>query len=96
MNDMMPMKEAPEDAAVRYNTYRVATDELRQIVERIERLEAEKASLADDVKEFYAEASARGYDKKVLRKVIALRKRNADDIAEEEAVLDMYRNALGM
>ena len=77
-------------------SYRVTADELRQFVERYERLEAEKRDLADQQKELMAEAKGRGYDTKVLRKVIALRKREPDDIAEEEAVLDMYRQALGM
>ena len=74
----------------------VAGQELRQFVERYERLEAEKKDIADAQKEVMAEAKGRGYDTKVLRKVIALRKRDADDIAEEEAVLDMYKAALGM
>ncbi|WP_370401171.1 DUF2312 domain-containing protein [Sulfitobacter sp. JB4-11] len=77
-------------------TYRVTANELRQFVERIERLDAEKRDLADQQKEVMAEAKARGYDTKVLRKVIALRKREPDDIAEEEAVLEMYKEALGM
>ena len=77
-------------------SYRVTADELRQFIERFERLEAEKKDIADQQKEVMAEAKARGYDTKVLRKVIALRKRDADDIAEEEAVLEMYKQALGM
>lgn len=77
-------------------TYRVAAGELRQFIERFERLEAEKKDIADQQKEVMAEAKARGYDVKVMRKVIALRKRDADDIAEEEAVLEMYKQALGM
>ncbi len=77
-------------------TYRVTANELRQFVERIERLDAEKKDLGEQQKEVMAEAKARGYDTKVLRKVIALRKRDKDDIAEEEAVLEMYKEALGM
>lgn len=77
-------------------TYRVTANELRQFIERIERLDAEKKDLAEQQKEVMAEAKARGYDTKVMRKVIALRKRDADDIAEEEAVLEMYKEALGM
>lgn len=77
-------------------SYRVAAEELRQFIERYERLEAEKKDIADQQKEVMAEAKARGYDTKVMRKVIALRKRDRDDIAEEEAVLAMYREALGM
>jgi uncharacterized protein (UPF0335 family) len=60
------------------------------------RLEAEKKDIADAQKEVMAEAKGRGYDTKVIRKVIALRKKSADEIAEEEAVLDMYKAALGM
>ncbi|WP_370281257.1 DUF2312 domain-containing protein [Pseudooceanicola sp.] len=77
-------------------SYRVTANELRQFIERIERLDAEKKDLADQQKEVMAEAKARGYDTKVMRKVIALRKRDKDDIAEEEAVLEMYKEALGM
>jgi uncharacterized protein (UPF0335 family) len=77
-------------------TQRVAASELRQFIERFERLESEKKDIADQQKEVMAEAKARGYDTKVMRKVIALRKREPDDIAEEEAVLEMYKEALGM
>jgi len=76
--------------------YRVTATELRQFVERIERLDAEKKDLAEQQKEVMAEAKGRGYDTKILRKVIALRKREPNDIAEEEAVLEMYKEALGM
>ncbi|MCV2893878.1 DUF2312 domain-containing protein [Lentibacter sp. XHP0401] len=78
------------------SSYRVTADELRQFIERFERLEAEKKDIAEQQKEVMAEAKARGYDTKVLRKVVALRKRDADDIAEEEAMLEMYKEALGM
>ncbi|MGR3571221.1 DUF2312 domain-containing protein [Brevirhabdus sp.] len=78
------------------SSYRVTADELRQFVERIERLDAEKKDLAEQQKEVMAEAKGRGYDTKVLRKIISLRKRDKDDIAEEEAVLEMYMQALGM
>ena len=84
------------DASVIDNNYRVTADELRQFVERYERLEQEKKDIAEAQKEVMAEAKGRGYDTKVLRKVIALRKRDKDDIAEEEAVLEMYKEALGM
>ncbi|MCL7405295.1 MAG: hypothetical protein RLZ60_1157 [Pseudomonadota bacterium] len=77
-------------------TESVASQELRQFIERIERLEAEKKDIADSIKEVMAEAKGRGYDTKVMRKVISLRKRDANDIAEEEAILDMYKAALGM
>ena len=84
------------ETAVTDTTYRVTADELRQFIERYERLEAEKKDIADQQKEVMAEAKARGYDTKVMRKVIALRKRDSDEIAEEEAVLEMYKQALGM
>ncbi len=74
----------------------VAGEELRAFVERYERLEAEKKDIADAQKEVMAEAKGRGYDTKVIRKVIAIRKRDANDLAEEEAILDMYKAALGM
>jgi len=91
-----PMKETEADRQVTDGAYRVTADELRQFIERIERLEAEKKDIAEQQKEVMAEAKGRGYDTKVLRKVIALRKREPDDIAEEEAVLEMYKEALGM
>lgn len=78
------------------SSYRVTADELRQFIERFERLEAEKKDIAEQQKEVMAEAKGRGYDTKILRQVIALRKRDANDIAEEQAVLQMYAEALGM
>ena len=84
------------DASARPDSYRVTADELRQFIERYERLEAEKKDIADQQKEVMAEAKSRGYDTKVLRKVVALRKRDRDEIAEEEAVLELYKEALGM
>jgi uncharacterized protein (UPF0335 family) len=77
-------------------TYRVTADELRQFIERFERLELEKREIADQQKEVMAEAKGRGYDTKAMRKIITLRKRDKNDIAEEEAVLEMYKEALGM
>ena len=76
--------------------YRVTAGELRQFVERYERLEAERRDLADQMKEVLAEARARGYDVKVLRKLVALRKRNSAEVSEEEAILELYKQALGM
>ena len=78
------------------SSYRVTAEELRQFIERFERLEAEKKDIAEQQKEVMAEAKSRGYDTKILRKVVALRKRDKDDIAEEEAVLELYKEALGM
>ncbi|MEM9523145.1 MAG: DUF2312 domain-containing protein [Pseudomonadota bacterium] len=76
--------------------YRITANELRQFVERIERLEVEKKDVADQIKEVKAEARSRGYDVRVLTKLLALRKRDQDDVAEEEAVLEMYKEALNM
>jgi uncharacterized protein (UPF0335 family) len=73
----------------------VQGDQLKSIVERIERLEEEKKTISDDISEVYAEAKGNGYDVKVLRKVIAIRKRDKDERAEEEAVLDLYLQAVG-
>jgi uncharacterized protein (UPF0335 family) len=76
------------------DTQRAEGAELRQIIERIERLNEEKQQAADLAKDVYAEARARGYDPAILRKVIARRKRDRDDLAEEAAILEMYETAL--
>lgn len=76
--------------------YSVAAGELRQFVERIEHLEGEKKDISEQIKEVYAESKGRGYDQKALREVIALRKRDRDEVAEQEAIVDMYKSALGM
>ncbi|MDD8022398.1 MAG: DUF2312 domain-containing protein [Paracoccaceae bacterium] len=82
--------------AAKSHAYAVHADELRQFVERFEHLEAEKRDITDQQKDVMAEAKARGYDTKVLRKLITLRKRDTDDLAEEEAILEIYKAALGM
>ncbi len=78
------------------DTYSVTADELRQFIERLEQLDSEKADVAEQQKELMAEAKGRGYDTRIIRKVIALRKRKPDEIAEEEAIMEMYKAALGM
>ncbi len=78
------------------DSYSVTADELRQFIERFEQLEAEQKDLAEQQKELMAEAKGRGYDTAILRKIIVLRKRKPDDVAEEEAILEMYKTALGM
>ena len=78
------------------DSYRVAGEELRQFVERFERLEIEKKDISDQQKEVMAEAKSRGYDTRIMRKIVSLRKRDLEDIAEEEAILSMYKTALGM
>ena len=74
----------------------VAVDHLRQIIERIERLEEEKAEVAEQIKEVYAEAKGTGFDTKTLKKVVKLRAMDPDQLSEEEAMLDLYKSALGM
>lgn len=78
------------------NTTGIAGDQLRAFVERIERLEEEKRVIADDIKEVYAEAKGTGFDTSVLRKLIALRKKQPHEREEEDAILDLYMHALGM
>jgi uncharacterized protein (UPF0335 family) len=72
-----------------------AQGQIRAIVERIERLEEEKKTIAADIKEVYAEAKGNGFDTKILRKVISLRKKDANELQEEEALIDIYLAALG-
>lgn len=74
----------------------MSDDRLRLLIERIERLEEEKKGISDDIKDVYQEAKATGYDAKILRAVIRLRKMKPDDRKEFEAVLETYMNALGM
>ncbi|MEX5597084.1 DUF2312 domain-containing protein [Pseudophaeobacter sp. C1-32P7] len=90
------MKPDPTFDQAADNTYRVTAAELRSFVGRWERLDAERTDIVAQQKEVMAEAKSRGYDTKVMRKVILLRKRDKDDIAAEEAVLQMYKEALGM
>lgn len=77
-------------------TYDATGDELRQFIERIERLEAEKKDISDQVKEVMAELKGRGYDVKAVRAILKIRKSDADDIAEQEAIVALYKTALGM
>ncbi len=74
----------------------VAADQLRLFIERIERLEEEKKGIADDVRDVYAEAKSNGYDTKTMRKIVALRKMESHARQEADALLDTYRNALGL
>lgn len=71
-------------------------DQLKSLVERIERLEEEKKETTLDIREVYAEAKGSGYDVKILRKIVARRKRDANEVAEEEAIFDLYLSSLGM
>lgn len=78
------------------DSYNVTADELRQFVERFEQLESEKKDVNEQQKELLAELKGRGYDKTAFKKLIVLRRRKPDEIAEEEAILDMYKAAMGM
>lgn len=74
----------------------VAADQLRSIIERVERLEDDKKAITDDIKDVYAEAKGNGYDVKALRTIVRLRKQDADERQEQESILDAYMQALGM
>lgn len=74
----------------------VAREQLRSIVERVERLEEEKSAIADDIREIYAEAKANGFDTKVLRQVVRMRKQDMTERQEQDAIRDLYLQALGM
>ena len=74
----------------------IAVDRLRSLIERIERLEEERKALGNDIKDIYGEAKSAGFDVKVLRTIIRLRKQEPAEIEEQETLLDVYRRALGM
>jgi uncharacterized protein (UPF0335 family) len=74
----------------------IPADALKSFIERIERLEEEKKALADDIKDIYAEAKSTGFDAKIMRQVIRLRKMDENDRQEQEALLDVYTHAIGM
>lgn len=76
--------------------HNVTDDRLRLLIERVERLEEEKKGIADDIRDVYAEAKAVGYDAKIMKQVIRLRKMQPDDRREMETILDLYKSALGM
>jgi len=82
------VKEAPAT--------RFAKDQLRTIIERVERLEEEKKAIADDIRDVYAEAKGNGFDVKALRTVVRLRKQDVNERKEQEAILETYLHALGM
>ena len=82
---------AKEEPATRF-----AKDQLKAIIERIERLEEEKKGVADDIKDVYAEAKANGFEVKALRTIVRLRKQDVDERKEQDAILELYMQALGM
>jgi uncharacterized protein (UPF0335 family) len=87
----MPAAAAQEQPATRF-----AKDQLKAVVERVERLEEEKKALSDDIRDVYAEAKAHGFDVKALRTIVKLRKQDSDERKEQEAILETYMHALGM
>ena len=74
----------------------IAGERLRSLIERIERLEEEKRTLSADIKEVYAEAKGTGFDTKIMRQIIRIRRMDKDDVDEQETLLDIYKRALGM
>lgn len=78
------------------STTNVAADELRSFIERIEHVEEEISQLADDKKDIYGEAKSRGYDTKVLRKIVSIRKQDQTERQEQDSIMDLYLQALGM
>jgi len=81
-----------EDAAQWGN---ISAERLRSLVERIERLDSERKALGSDIKDIYQEAKSAGFDAKVMRRLIAIRRQEPADVEEQDALLDVYRNALG-
>lgn len=79
-----------------HNTQMVAADQLKQIIERVENRHEERRAIADDIRDIYAEAKANGFDTKILRRIIQLRSQDRDERMEEEAILELYKQALGM
>lgn len=84
-----------EDAGIGHNS-ETTDDRLRLLIERVERLEEEKKGISDDIKDVYLEAKAVGYDVKIMRQVVRLRKLQPDDRKEQEAILELYMIALGL
>lgn len=74
----------------------IAGDQLRSLIERVERLEEERRTIAADIKEIYAESKSFGFDTKIMRQLIRLRRMDKDDLDEQETLLDVYKRALGM
>jgi uncharacterized protein (UPF0335 family) len=85
-----------EPKATKSETGGIAADRLRSIIERIERLEEERKALGSDIKDIYAEAKSAGFDVKIVRQLIRIRKQEPAEVEEQETLLDIYRRALGM
>ncbi len=87
---------SPTAASASLGSGTVASGQLKSLIERIERLEEEKKAIADDIRDVFAEAKGQGFDTKIMRQVIRLRKKDTAERQEEEALLDLYLHALGM
>jgi uncharacterized protein (UPF0335 family) len=90
------MKDDPDFRKHNQTAFDITADELRQFIEQYERLAAEKQDISEQQKEVMADAKGRGYDTKVIKKIIAERKRDKNELAEEQAIMDLYKAALGM
>ncbi|WP_160122071.1 DUF2312 domain-containing protein [Rhodovarius lipocyclicus] len=86
----------PSDTPSNSEVGGIAADRLRSIIERIERLEEERKALASDIKDIYAEAKSAGFEPKVIRQIVSIRKKEPAEVEEQETLLDLYRRALGM
>jgi uncharacterized protein (UPF0335 family) len=91
-----PDIDAPDIDAPSQDVGGITADQLRSYIKRIERLEEEKANISGDIKDVYGEAKANGFDAKIMRKIVALRKKDPHDLAEEEEILNLYRTAVGV
>ena len=96
IEDIAVLGRHPENTAREEAKELIAADRLRSIVDRIERLEEERKALGNDIKDIYVEAKSAGFDGKVLRRLIAIRKEESAEVEEQETLLDIYRRALGM
>lgn len=90
------MSEFPKDHNETADVGGIAADRLRSIIERVERLESERKALSGDIKDIFTEAKSAGFDVKVLRQIIRIRKQEPAEVEEQETLLDVYRRALGM
>ena len=90
------MSEFPKDHNETSDVGGIAADRLRSIIERVERLESERKALSGDIKDIFTEAKSAGFDVKVLRQIIRIRKQEPAEVEEQETLLDVYRRALGM
>ena len=96
MSETNEKSDATTEAAPASDVGGIAQAQLKSMIERIEHLEEEKKGIADDIKDIYAEAKGQGFDVKVLRKIISLRKKSKEDRQEEEELLELYKSAIGM